>query len=196
MTAVASYNADHRLYPRSTPRNGTQDELLADDGPVLYAALMNRPTVQAGGGSHAPYTGWERVGKVVDRTRLLAVSMGYDGVTGVEPLVSRTDADRSEVQLACGPRSPTPLVFLDPWGGPIHYREWTSVAEARKKTILDASPLRTGFPLESPLGGDTPVQGSVPDFPHDIAGYELWSNGPNGVNELGRGDDISTWLRP
>jgi prepilin-type N-terminal cleavage/methylation domain-containing protein len=194
-TALTSYHADLRLYPRAAPRRGTPDDLLQDDGPAFYAALMNRRTVAAGGGPSAPYSTWDRIG-TIDRARLSAATMGYDGVTGVVPLATRVEAERADVQASCGPRSATPLVFLDVWGGPIHYREWESVANDQKHPLLDSGPMRTGFPPVSPLGGDDPVQGSVQDRVHDLDGFEIWSNGPNGVNELGQGDDVCSWLQP
>ena len=40
---------------------------------------------------------------------------------------------------------------------------------------------------------DVPVAGPVPDRPHHISGVDVWSSGPNGVNEYGAGDDVANW---
>lgn len=61
-----------------------------------------------------------------------------------------------------------PMVFLDPWGRPFHYVEWESLPPAERKL------------------GDRLVAG-------ETQRYAIWSNGPNGENEWGEGDDIASW---
>ncbi|MFC1707005.1 hypothetical protein ACFL59_09335 [Planctomycetota bacterium] len=60
-------------------------------------------------------------------------------------------------------------VFLDIWGCPYHYVGWNGHAHLASGD--------DGAPLARP--GDAP--------------FGLWSNGPNRVNEWGRGDDITSW---
>jgi prepilin-type N-terminal cleavage/methylation domain-containing protein len=193
--ALTAYQCDTRRWPRTNVQAGTKDDLLRDDAPALYAALLNVPTPEAGGGPRGPYLRVNMpAGRLTDRTRLDAPNMGGDGF---EPL------GRREVQLAAtaawqttathGPRAARPLVLLDPWGRPWHYREWASVAHPLKEALVNGPRLRSGFVAAPGDPGDPPVAGPVADLPHDLAGVELWSDGPNLVNEFGHGDDVATW---
>ncbi len=120
--------------------------------------------------------------------------MGGDGFEPV-PLgqvqLASTAAWQSNAQH--GPRGARPLVLLDRWGRPYHYREWASVAAPLKDALVAAPRQRSGFVAAPGDPGDPPVAGPVADFPHDLAGIELWSDGPNLVNEFGHGDDVATW---
>ncbi|MGE0707874.1 MAG: type II secretion system protein [Planctomycetota bacterium] len=174
----------------------SDDELLADHGPLLYAALMNDPDPLLGGGPHAPYVRNQdlEVGLVLDRAVLAAQPMGMDGDAHARRL-SPDERDRSnlgEFQRAHAPGGAEPLVFLDPWGNPWHCRAWMAVPTARKNALRASPARREGFG-ESQIGGAAPVAGPVLDQPHDAQGVDLWSNGPNGVNELGAGDDVRSW---
>jgi len=199
MIALSAYQADHRRLPRLVPYSSDADVLLRDDAPALYAGLMNRPTRTLGGGQNAPYlTNWKGgVGRLLDRGRLEPDAMGLDGRSGAQPLPA---ADRGLIhtapfQAANGPASATPLVFLDPWGNPYHYRAWAGVRHGYKEAIALAPALRAGFATTPPNGGDPPVPGPIPDFPRDMYGYDVWSAGPNGVNEFGTAgsDDVASW---
>lgn len=192
--ALASYLADHRGYPRNSAY-ATNDDLLRDDAAALYAALQNHASLELGGGAQAPYLeGWKEVGLVEDLSKLEADSMGKDGLTGVE----RLDADQLALsqtvpwQQQHGPRSGAPLVLLDPWGNPYHYREWAGVRDQTKQALVLAPVPRTGF-SRPPNGTDAPVTGPVLDRPHTLMSVDIWSNGPNGINEYGAGDDVSSW---
>ncbi len=191
VSGLSMYESDTRRLPRLAPRAGAG--LFLDDAPALCAALHNVPTAEAGGGPRPPYLkGTVPLGRVVDRRRLEPGSMGQDGVTGVVAL-DPTDVQRAGTaafQVAHGPGSGEPLVFLDPWGAPFHYREWATVASTTVEALQRDPPARTGFG-PSPGGDDPPVSGPVLDRP--VTRYQLWSNGPNGVNEFGEGDDVASW---
>lgn len=191
-TALSTYHSDTRRLPRLAPR--TVPGVFRDDGPALTAALHNLPLESLGGGPTTPYLrGTIPLGVVLDRTRLEPDTMGQDGVLGVVEL-SEADLQRAataEFQAAHGPRSTEPLVFLDPWGAPFHYREWASVPSAVTTPLASNPVLRAGFSLPAGSGEDPPVQGPVADTPYGR--YQLWSNGPNGVNEFGAGDDVASW---
>ena len=64
-------------------------------------------------------------------------------------------------------------MFTDPWGNAWHYREWSS-----KRADLKMEAANSGF------GADA--------CQHQES-YDLWSNGPDGVNNFGApdSDDIA-----
>ena len=199
-SALAQYRDETGGYPRLAPRRGDPDALLRDDAPALAAALLNRPTTTAGGGPNAPYgLAWKRYGVVVDRACLEADRMGKDGITGVEPLPSADYEQRhtAEVQARLAPTGPTPLVLLDPWGNPYHYRAWDRVAPAITAPLRLNPIQRTGLQAAPNSSLGDPIPGPVPDGPHDLEGVDMWSNGPNGVNEYGApdSDDVVSWNR-
>lgn len=195
-TALSMYHGDYRRHPRLSPNTNQPADLMRDDAPALWAALMNQPTTELGGGKDAPYIDWTHgIGIVKDRTRLEADTMGKDGDTGVVPLEGEqlTDRHYKPFQQQHGPKSAEPLVFLDPWGNPYHYREWASVGSAAKNALHSNPPQRSGFSAPDIGGVDAPLPGPISDKPRDPYGYDIWSNGPNGVNEYGApgSDDVS-----
>jgi prepilin-type N-terminal cleavage/methylation domain-containing protein len=189
--ALSQYDSDTRSLPRLARR--TAPDVFKDDAPALCAALLNAPTARAGGGPGTPYLkSAMKLGRLVDRTRLEPDTMGLDGVTGaVELTFAETGlAATAPYQLEHGPLSAEPLVLVDPLGNPYHYREWHSVPASLKAGLQANPPLRSGF-RQGPLAADPPIAGPVPDLPHDR--FALWSNGMNGVNEFGDGDDVASW---
>ncbi|MBX3468803.1 MAG: prepilin-type N-terminal cleavage/methylation domain-containing protein [Planctomycetes bacterium] len=190
--ALASYEADTRLLPRLAPRSGPG--LFFDDAPALCAALLHAPAASTGGGPGGPYVTWSiPLGRVVDRSRLEPATMGTDGETGVVAL-GPADLQRArfaDFQAQHGPRAAEPLVLLSPWGNPYHYREWASVPSATREALERDPPARVGFSLPPGSCDDPPVAGPVLDAPRGR--YQLWSNGPNGINEFGEGDDVASW---
>jgi hypothetical protein len=193
VTGLSMYEADTRRLPRLAPRAGAG--LFHDDAPALCAALHNLPTTTTGGGPSHPYLrGTVPLGRLVDRRRLEPGSMGEDGEAGVV-LLDEYDmqlAQTLDYQVACGPTTAEPLVFVDPWGAPFHYREWgTGVASTTIEALQRDPPARAGFTLPPGSGEDPPVSGPVLDRP--ARPFQVWSNGPNGVNEYGEGDDLASW---
>lgn len=193
--ALAEYLADHRRYPRLSGY-ATADDQLQNDAPAFYAALRNHSSPELGGGQNAPYLEtWKEVGVVVDRTRLQADTMAKDGNAGVRRLDEDERALSQTVpyQRQHGPKSAEPLVLLDAWGNPYAFREWASVRDSAKQALLLTPIPRSGFSLPPSGGGDPPVAGPVGDKPHELSGVDIWSFGPNGVNEYGAGDDVASW---
>lgn len=194
--AIAMYRADLRISPKRQ-EGTTPDELLRDHGPYLYAALMNRPTPTLGGGPNAPYVKGKElsVGVITDRGVLEAAPMGSDGETFARVL-NADELTRSvlpEFQKAHGPDSAEPLVFLDPWGNPFHCRIWTGVRGSLQTQLVRTPAQRSGFELAQHVSGPAPISGTVPDHPHTVGEIDIWSNGPNGINEYGAGDDVRSW---
>ncbi|MBL4845129.1 MAG: type II secretion system protein [Planctomycetes bacterium] len=195
-TAIAMYEADLRVSPR--PQEGATPELIMrDHGPYLYAALMNRPTAGLGGGPNSPYvTGHEiTVGLILDRAVLEASPMGSDGYTATRPLDDEELARSTlpEFQRLHGPATSEPLVFLDPWGNPWHCRIWKGTRNAVRDNLVRNPILRIGFESAPHVSGPAPISGPVSDRPHSLGGIDYWSNGPNGINEYGKGDDVVGW---
>jgi prepilin-type N-terminal cleavage/methylation domain-containing protein len=190
---LASYHADRRRYPRLAPETGTHDAILVDDAPALFEALMDR--------RQRYLVGWETsyVGLILDRTRLDAATMGQDGVTGARLLEpgERQQLGQLTFRANHDARSTEPLVFMDPFGNPYHYREWDRIAKSVKQAIDATPPQRTGVATESPFGGTPPLPGPISDRVWKTQGYVIWSNGPNGVNEYGdpASDDITSFSR-
>lgn len=194
--AIAMYEADLRMAPRRQ-QGTTPNELLRDHGPYLYAALMNKATPELGGGPNAPYIKGKEtaVGVISNRAVLEAAPMGSDGVTSARTLEvdELTHSVLPEFQLAHSPTSAEPLVFLDPWGNPWHVRIWRGVRTKVQNQLVRTPPLRSGFDLAPHDSGPAPISEAVPDHPHTIGGIDIWSNGPNGINEYGSGDDVSSF---
>lgn len=196
--ALASYTADQRSYPRAAPQLGTPDQLMADDSPVLFAAIVYSPSL--GGGRGGPYLrGWESkyLGLITDRSKLAAATMGQDGDPGARPL---TQSELQEYGLdtfrrAHSPSSAEPLVLLDPWGCPYHYRNWSRVSSSLKNAINSNPPQRTGVQEAPHMGGEPPLPGPISDTIRDPYGFEVWSNGPNGVNEFAHPNSDDVILR-
>jgi hypothetical protein len=88
-----------------------------------------------------------------------------------------------------------PLVLLDPWGSPYHYRNWSRIASAVKNGITSTPPQRTGIQAAPHMGGEPPLPGPIPDRIRDPYGFDVWSNGPNGVNEFAHPDSDDVILR-
>jgi len=203
--ALINYKSDVGRYPRRTARPtgsaapGREHACYADDGIALYAALATRPTLATGGGPNSPYLGgWSpaQVGTFRgDLAQNAPSAMGSDGSVYVERL---SEAERSglstlRIQRRHLPDSTQPLVFLDPWGNPYHYREWASVrSNLTDRMIGNPAPRTVRAP--SDVSGPVITTG-VSDQPHAPNSYEIWSNGPNGVNEFGHpdSDDVVSW---
>mgnify|MGYP003962104097 CR=1 FL=1 len=66
-------------------------------------------------------------------------------------------------------------VFTDPWSNAYHYREWNSKSETAKEALA------TGDALDK--------------IPHNFNTFDVWCNGPDGVNQHGHpdSDDVSNW---
>jgi prepilin-type N-terminal cleavage/methylation domain-containing protein len=209
--ALAMYEGDHGRFPRHTARpNATPadgDPCWRDDSPALYMALRNRPTQALGGGQNSPYLDWkgEAVGKYL-KTYVDAGpgKMGDDhslsDPSGVEALAPQ-DFDKINTatfqdQFKRGAGTTRYLVLLDPWQNPYHYREWASVRQLAKDGYMNnPSITRT---IVAPSAQNSQGQMPVPntkDNIHSPDSYDIWSNGPNGVNEYGApgSDDVTSW---
>ncbi|MBX3475711.1 MAG: prepilin-type N-terminal cleavage/methylation domain-containing protein [Planctomycetes bacterium] len=78
---------------------------------------------------------------------------------------------------------------LDPWGNPFIY---VNIIDVRAGTVADKITLIDGSVIEITAQDCQeklrhPVTGDYPQ------GFALWSVGENGINEYGRGDDITSW---
>jgi prepilin-type N-terminal cleavage/methylation domain-containing protein len=218
--ALAMYEADHGRFPRLAPRDYTAGGSpgWADDSPALYMGLRNKPGVKFGGGQNSPYLEWkaEQCG-LLDSTFGLPGKMGDSWGTEVNhggaaslkaedqpSLDQATYQDNHRAHVTAG-GAPTldgggALVFLDPWGNPYHYREWASVRSSVKDGLINgtpAAPTRTISVNLAELLGEPPatIPGGIKDMPHTLEGFDIWSNGPNGVNEYGfpGTDDVTSW---
>lgn len=199
--ALAMYETDMGKYPRLVER--TKAKCYDDDGAALYAALQNRPNKTTGGGQNAPYLqDWKTddVGLVEDTSYFAASKMGSTG-TPEWPWARRLTRDEVQdlrtktFQTTHGPASNAPLVFLDPWGNPYHYREWASIRTSTKDELVAGPTSRTPDGSWNPDGGSTVP--SADDAPHGLETFDIWSNGPNQINEYGHpdSDDVTSWGR-
>ena len=203
--ALVSYKSDVGRYPRRSARPsgtalpGPEDASYADDAVALYAALATRPTLATGGGPNSPYVdGWspEHVGTFRgDLAQNAPSAMGSDGSVYVERIseTERAGLSTLRIQRRHLPDSTQPLVFLDPWGNPYHYREWASVRSNLTDQMITSPAPRTVRP-PSDVSGPV-ITAGVTDYPHAPNRYEIWSNGPNGINEFGHpdSDDVVSW---
>ena len=60
------------------------------------------------------------------------------------------------------------------------------------RSTLQRTPLSSP---ESPSAAEVDVKDPVFDRPHNPESFDLWSNGPNGINEFGHAesDDVTSW---
>tara|TARA_R110002072_G_scaffold73136_1_gene174370 strand:+ start:1281 stop:2090 length:810 start_codon:yes stop_codon:yes gene_type:complete len=200
--ALANYKSDMGRYPRLTPRPTTPGDgaHYDDDTIALYAALRNRATVETGGGQNSPYVDdWkpEYVGLINDRGQNNRNSMGSDGTQYTQP-IDPADAEKATTLTFQKLHLPSnnahePLVFMDPWQNPYHYREWASVRSSVKDQLI-TSPSARNVSKPAEVEGSV-MEGSVPDQPHSPEGFDIWSNGPNTINEFGHreSDDVTSW---
>ncbi|MCC6465491.1 MAG: type II secretion system protein [Planctomycetes bacterium] len=91
------------------------------------------------------------------------------------------------------PEDSSPELFevLDPWGNPLVY---VNIAELRQGVGQQSVQLASGEVVVIDLTTAQeklrhPVTGQFP------AGYAIWSFGEDGVNDYGRGDDITSWAK-
>lgn len=213
--ALQMYETDTGRYP-THPNHATDtgNNLFQNDIAYAWAALRNRRTLQYGGGPNSPYLEWkpEQVGKI-SATAVLAYNFGCttDGnTTGCSNQVIAAGGnllDPSEYDQVMGndanyfsrgwsTLNPTngsgTLVPLDPWGNPFVYVEWADVPQATKDSV--SGPSTSGsVSIQSNLGGGTGGGDTHYLHPHDPSKFDIYSFGPNGVNEGGEGDDVTSW---
>lgn len=203
--ALANYKSDMGRYPRLAlrPDSGTAPSAYYDDCHALYAALRNRSTLESGGGQNAPYLeDWkpERVGWISLAYLVPGTNSGNGMVITEQTMITKLPGvDVNQLNLVTfqknsthGPGSSAPLVLLDPWGNPYHYREWGSVRASFKDAMMISPVTRSP---QTPPEGDTNVINSVRDLPHSPESFDIWSSGPNGINEFGdpNSDDVTSW---
>lgn len=202
--ALSNYKSDMGKYPRRTTRpSGTSvsntHEAWNDDAAAMYAALRNKATLKTGGGQNAPYIeDWkpERVGFLQGQAELGVGKMGADPNTISAERIGAADVDKLNTiafQTKHAPDTALPLVLLDPWGNPYHYREWASVRTSLKDLMITKGVTRS-TPKARKESGDIVVN-PAKDLPHSPESFDIWSNGPNGVNEFGDpdSDDVTSW---
>lgn len=212
-SALAMYEADAGRFPRRWPRpasagaaTNTTAPHWNDDAPALYMALRNRPTLALGGGQNSPYLEWkaEQVGlaaasKFMLSGTMLDCSFPFKHNVNEPPPVGSVPFDANlpahqGLYANSTPGTGNYLCFLDPWGNPYHYREWRSL----KRTDKDAIMSNGGITRNVTQPADPVGQSAVPtisDGLHSPDAYDIWCNGPNGVNEFGtaNSDDVTSW---
>jgi len=79
--------------------------------------------------------------------------------------------------------------ILDPWGNPFIY---VNMAELRAGRAKDSIQVANGEITELDMFKVRELlqNPKTKDYPQ---GFALWSTGANGINEFGRGDDITSW---
>ncbi|HZV02291.1 MAG TPA: prepilin-type N-terminal cleavage/methylation domain-containing protein [Planctomycetota bacterium] len=207
--------------PTHTTASGSA--LFNNDITFVWAALHNRRAVYYGGGPNSPYLDWkpEQVGQV-NYTTIMQPQYGtnqdpnqsgltiqfintqanggggqnldsnaYDGVMSNSISPSGTwggfgNIGANGMSQPWGPMGSQALCFLDPWGNPYYYVEWADIPQATKDTASQNInvTMNTGG-----TGGSVQYQ----LIPHDPSKFDIYSFGPNGVNEGGNGDDITSW---
>lgn len=213
--ALAAYETDMGRYPRLSLIPTTGDEGTAskfpDDAPGLYAALRNLPG--RGGGPNSPYLqDWkaEDVGVYSPRgTYCNAEGAVFENKMGQASAnafnfvkkLGATEVDAMNTMAFQNTHNPgvgggDPLVLLDPWGNPFHYREWGSVRKSIKFNITASATAPVSYTDESNNPGAPVITLSTPQIrARSPETFDIWSNGPNGVNEMGDpdSDDVTSW---
>jgi len=187
-TALAAYNTDVGFYPKD-PNN----RLGADTADYLFAAMNNKATKSLGGGPSGPYFDTDRrqVGLLNATDIDSEASASKDEFPlNAFPIGADDNPATSKFQAAHKPRPKgstsnwstlkvgsikDKLCFLDPWGNSYHYREWESKKESDKETAA------TGTDVKKKC--------------HNFNSFDIWSNGPDGINNYGApdSDDVTNW---
>ncbi len=203
--ALSAYETDVGYYPSSPGHSAMAGAALFQNQITFaYAALRNRRALQYGGGPNSPYIEWKP--EQVAHANYATISAYQWGNTNSDPSGSlpappqlpSTGAgnliDQSEFDGVMSndityfnaqgnnvmPQGAGALVFCDPWGNPFVYVEWADIPQ-QTKDGLSANFVATG------TGGNYTIK------PHDPSKFDIYSFGPNGVNEGGFGDDITSW---
>jgi len=201
--ALSMYMSDQGRYPRLAPRDLAKDGgAWRDDCVGLYRALMYAPTRELGGGQNAPYLDGRgmNVAYCTASAEVLAQGMPT-AADGKNPTTEVPEAEREQLESAKGQAALLAAgkhpVFVDPWGNPIHYREWASVRSSSKDLAVESPVVRevAAVKRRDPRHAAPVKQAS--DRPHRQESFDLWSNGPNGINEYGHpdSDDVVGWSR-
>lgn len=171
--AVEAYNTDVGFYPRDLKNCPG-----ADIPDMLFIGLNNKPTALLGGGPNSPY--FEHP----------AIKIGLKKADGNFVTLDPKLVNKTEFQKAHPPRKvkeikelgdlrdsklTEKLLYLDPWERPYHYREWSSKSSKLKKKWNEQKQAKTTV--------------------HNGQYFDIWSNGPDGVNNYGAkgSDDIKNW---
>ncbi len=79
--------------------------------------------------------------------------------------------------------------IVDAWGNPLVY---INILELRQGRVNQSVSLANGttVPLDATAAQDALRHPATGQFPSE---YALWSLGPDGINDYGRGDDITSW---
>jgi prepilin-type N-terminal cleavage/methylation domain-containing protein len=205
--ALSAYETDVGYYP-TAPNHAiaTGNALFTNQITFAWAALHNRRALQFGGGPNSPYIEWkpEQVAHA-NYTTISNIAWGNGNsdpsgalpappqlqATGAGGLIDQTEFDgvmSNDINYftsapgmgTVGPQGSGALVFCDPWGNPFVYVEWADIPQQQKDNLSMSMPV-------SGTGGNATLK------PHDPSKFDIWSFGPNGVNEGGTGDDITSW---
>ncbi|MCC7507917.1 MAG: prepilin-type N-terminal cleavage/methylation domain-containing protein [Planctomycetes bacterium] len=79
--------------------------------------------------------------------------------------------------------------FVDPWGNPLVYVNIVELRNGRLDQIITLSD-GTQARITAQEAQDALRHPTTGAYPSD---YALWSFGPDGINQYGRGDDITSW---
>lgn len=170
-TALEAYQSAQGYYPVDSGR--VQG---ADIPEFLFAGLHNLPTPSLGGGGEVPFYDPEAKAIGLLNGRDDSDVNGEKYQQNADPL-GQIEHSSAGFQMAHKPRLRTGKslieakglpVIIDPWGNAYHYREWAS---KRQDWATKAA--------QGPAG---------PDACMNPGGFDLWSNGPDGINNFGDPD--------
>lgn len=206
--ALSMYETETGRYPcRANHATLTGAALFQNDITYAWAALHNRRTLQYGGGPGSPYIEWkpEQIARV-NASTIGAYDFGKDADPGMGSgtsmqlvylsagsLLAPDEFDQVNANDATyfqanwnslRPDTGTgALCFADPWGNPYVYVEWASVP----------TPVKDAATTTITNGGGSGGSETHTIRPHDPSKFDIYCFGPNGVNEGGNGDDVTSW---
>lgn len=172
--ALEAYNTDVGFYP-SDPK----DRIGADIPDFMFIGLNNKPTVALGGGPNSPYIDKPEFSigltKEDGEAQLLDPSGAPSAMQFQKDHPPRSADEVGDMDDLKNPRLKGTLLYLDPWNNPYHYREWNSKSEKLKAQFTEKGQAKTTI--------------------HNANSFDIWSNGPDGVNNYGAkgSDDIKNW---
>ncbi|MDF1664739.1 MAG: hypothetical protein P1V97_23470 [Planctomycetota bacterium] len=172
-TALEAYITDCGFYPRDIDNRPG-----ADIPDFLFVALNNKPTSILGGGPNSPYIEQLpiEVGLKKEKGELIVVDpKEYASLKSQGKYPPRKANEVKELDNLENSNLKGKLLYFDPWGHPYHYREWASKPETLKNKWNN--------------------QGKANARVHKPKSFDIWSNGPDGINNYGAkgSDDIKNW---
>jgi prepilin-type N-terminal cleavage/methylation domain-containing protein len=220
--ALAMYESDTGRYPyRQGKPTTAKPDLFNNDIAYCWAGLKNRASSTLQGGPNSPYLDWkpEQIGYAPggydsytygannsspQQTPVFPGTLYTSAVPGDQSFLTPNGdgqqghdggqmAHLPSLTGTLGTNSSGAYVFLDPWGNAYVYVEWASIPVLVKDGLASSTTTKVSSVPNYGAGVQTQTTEDHVLAPHNPNTFDIYSFGPNGVNEGGEGDDVNSW---